>query len=77
MPVSVTIDHRETELAFTITNPHQPVEQVSAAEAGPGFGLVGMRERIAALGGQLTAGRRHSDFQVDACVPIQTAGETG
>jgi signal transduction histidine kinase len=40
--------------------------------AGPGLGLIGMRERVAALGGRLSAGPRDGGgFQVRAEFPVQ------
>jgi len=43
---------------------------VSPVPAGPGLGLVGMRERVSALGGRLDAGPRESGgFQVRAELP--------
>jgi signal transduction histidine kinase len=45
-------------------------EGVAAISAGPGLGLIGMRERVAALGGRLHAGPRESGgFQVRAELP--------
>ena len=52
--------------------PVRPPEDVGPAQVGPGLGIVGMRERIAAFGGWLHAepltGR---GFRVTAQVPIQ------
>jgi len=40
--------------------------------SGPGLGLVGMRERVSALGGQLRAGPQdHGGFQVRADLPAR------
>ncbi|HEY2673740.1 MAG TPA: sensor histidine kinase [Rugosimonospora sp.] len=39
---------------------------------GPGHGIVGMRERVAALGGSLHAGRRPGGFRVTATLPLTT-----
>jgi signal transduction histidine kinase len=37
----------------------------------PGFGLVGMRERVTALGGQFAAGPdKAGGFVVTACLPV-------
>lgn len=45
----------------------------SAATARPGLGLIGMRERTNALGGQLSAGRRpDGGFSVVARLPLTT-----
>jgi signal transduction histidine kinase len=39
--------------------------------AGPGLGLIGMRERVSALGGRLHAGpREDGGFQVRAELPV-------
>jgi signal transduction histidine kinase len=41
--------------------------------SGPGLGLVGMRERVSALGGQLQAGpKENGGFQVRAKLPART-----
>jgi signal transduction histidine kinase len=43
-----------------------------ARPAGTGLGLIGMRERVSALGGRLHAGPRHGGgFQVRAELPVQ------
>jgi signal transduction histidine kinase len=45
-----------------------------ASSAGPGLGLVGMRERVSALGGQLHAGPQDDGgFQVRAELPARVA----
>jgi signal transduction histidine kinase len=47
---------------------------VSTMSAGPGLGLIGMRERVSAVGGQLHAGpRAGSGFRVRAELPVRTA----
>jgi signal transduction histidine kinase len=46
----------------------------SAPAASQGLGLIGMRERVAALGGRLHAGpREHGGFRVRAELPVRTA----
>ncbi|MFD4634482.1 sensor histidine kinase [Streptomyces sp. NPDC058284] len=43
----------------------------AAADRQPGYGLIGMRERAAAVGGQLSAGRRpEGGFVVSAQLPV-------
>jgi signal transduction histidine kinase len=45
---------------------------VGATSAGPGLGLIGMRERVSALGGKLHAGPREGGgFQVRADLPVR------
>ncbi|MEU0438450.1 MULTISPECIES: histidine kinase [unclassified Streptomyces] len=53
---------------------HDPGDERAAAPGeGGGHGLLGMRERVAALGGTLTAGPRHSaGFRVHAILPVET-----
>ena len=49
-------------------------EGTGARSAGPGLGLIGMRERVSALGGQLHAGpRAGTGFRVRAELPVRTA----
>ena len=43
----------------------------STRASGPGLGLVGMRERVSALGGQLEAGPQDSGFRVRAELPAR------
>jgi signal transduction histidine kinase len=46
---------------------------IGARPSGPGLGLVGMRERVSALGGQLQAGSREGGgFRVRAELPART-----
>jgi signal transduction histidine kinase len=41
--------------------------------AGPGYGILGMRERVVALGGELEAGlRSEGGFRVHATLPLRT-----
>ncbi|MCS0605194.1 sensor histidine kinase [Streptomyces sp. LP11] len=47
-------------------------------EAGGGHGLLGMRERVSALGGTLTTGPRYGGgFRVHAILPVETGTGTG
>jgi signal transduction histidine kinase len=76
--VSLAVSDREILLDVTDDGgPARPPEPQAAGEwqAGPGQGIVGMRERIAAFGGWLVAeplaGR---GFRVNAQVPIEGAG---
>jgi signal transduction histidine kinase len=62
----VVVAVRDT-LDLTITNPFAP-----NATNGEGHGLVGMRERIALLGGALEAGPQQGRFRVHANVPLDS-----
>jgi signal transduction histidine kinase len=45
-------------------------------DGGGHFGLVGMRERARALGGQVEAGPTHDGWRVEARLPLTAAGRT-
>ena len=47
------------------------VTGTSTRASGPGLGLVGMRERVSALGGQLQAGPQDGGFRVRAELPAR------
>jgi signal transduction histidine kinase len=63
----VSIDYRDAEVAIEVTDPGRGAEDVT----GTGYGLVGMRERVALLQGFFAAGP-HPDggFQVTARLPV-------
>ncbi|WP_106850751.1 sensor histidine kinase [Blastococcus sp. Marseille-P5729] len=57
--------------AATASGPAQPVIQPSTPTPGGGLGLVGMRERVIALGGELEAGpRSRGGWLVRAAIPV-------
>ncbi|WP_138758720.1 sensor histidine kinase [Modestobacter altitudinis] len=66
---TVTLDHRPGEITVSVTDD-------GTGTAGPdaeGHGLQGMRERVALLGGRLSAGNRDGGgFAVTAVVPLAT-----
>lgn len=70
-PVAVRIAYGERQLELTITNPTsangagEPVER--------GYGLLGMHERAALLGGRLDARAQDGRFQVTASLPYVAA----
>ncbi|MFI0511364.1 sensor histidine kinase [Streptomyces sp. WSLK1-5] len=53
-PVTMTIDYRAPATLVEVTNPAGLPGP--AAAVGSGYGLVGLRERVSALGGHLTVG---------------------
>jgi signal transduction histidine kinase len=66
--VCVTLDYRPTELAVLVVN--RKATRAPTTVAGRGHGLVGLRERAHALGGQLTADPRlDGGFGVEALLP--------
>jgi signal transduction histidine kinase len=79
LEVRVT-DDGTPDAADDATAPHAPTESrvdaVTGGSAGPGRGIVGMRERCQLLGGELTAGPRASGgFEVKARLPLVPAGK--
>ena len=47
----------------------------NGAKNGEGLGLIGMRERAAALGGQLNVVQLDHGFRLQAMIPIVAAAE--
>ena len=55
-PVTITIEVQEAKVAVAVAN-SAPQQRPSGLErAGGGYGLAGMRDRVTACGGRLTAG---------------------
>lgn len=70
-PVEVRLAYRERQLELTITN---PTHGNGAGEPGErGYGILGMDERAALLGGRLHAGAHDGHFQVTARLPYAAA----
>jgi signal transduction histidine kinase len=72
--VTVSVDHDADAVLLRVANgPGGPVGP-SANEPGPGHGLTGMRERVALLGGSLSAGPApDGGFVVSAVLPLGEA----
>ena len=74
----VGIDYRPRDLRITVSDDGRPAASATAAPvsgpeagAGPGRGLIGMRERIAVYGGELDAGPRPGGgWRVAVSVPL-------
>jgi signal transduction histidine kinase len=70
-PVVVRIAYSQRKLELTITN---AANGNGTEDSGaPGYGILGMRERAALLGGSLRAGARDGAFQVTAHLPYAVA----
>ena len=73
--VLVCLRYRPAELEITVTNSRGDGWPPAAGRepAGPGFGLIGLRERVGLLGGEFAAAP-HEDggFTVRAVLPIAT-----
>jgi signal transduction histidine kinase len=83
--VTVTLDYGTDVLEVGVTDEGgrdatdtgagRPAAAVNGWSAGPGRGIVGMRERCGLLGGELTAGPRPGGgFEVRARLPLAPAG---
>ncbi len=72
--VTVSVDHGASAVLLRVANgPGRPAG-TSANGPGPGHGLVGMRERVALLGGSLSAGPApDGGFVVSAVLPLGAA----
>ncbi|KMS66274.1 sensor histidine kinase [Streptomyces sp. NRRL WC-3725] len=80
--VSVVRVGTNVEVTVLDDGPGKPGAPVPAAgrapEAGGGHGLLGMRERVTALGGTLTTGPRYGGgFRVHAILPVKTKTAQG
>ncbi|MFE7711375.1 sensor histidine kinase [Streptomyces sp. NPDC057486] len=71
----VKVEYREDELVVEVVDRGKGGD-TNTENADTGFGLVGMRERVALLDGRFTAGPRPGGgFQVTARLPMPTAAE--
>lgn len=77
-PVVVDLTLGEEDLRVRVANALDgTVRAADKDAAGGGHGLIGMRERAAAVGGSITAGATDEDeFVVEALLPAQTAVRT-
>jgi signal transduction histidine kinase len=68
----VTIGYRDQDVTVEVTDDGQgAVISGSDGQAGSGHGLIGMRERVAAFGGELEVGPRPGGgFRVAARLPL-------
>jgi signal transduction histidine kinase len=78
-PVSVRLTRTTSELRITVDDDPSDRPQIHAPHpasrvAGSGYGLIGLRERAIAVGGELTAGPTASGgFRISACLPVAGA----
>ncbi|MGS2804717.1 sensor histidine kinase [Nocardia sp. MW-W600-9] len=74
---TVRVQRREDDILVEVTDSGGvPVEQPAAEIPGAGMGLVGMRERVAVLGGTLSAGRTGDGrWRVLATLPLRADGD--
>jgi signal transduction histidine kinase len=71
--LAVTAGEREVSLVAETTGPVAPAPAGGADGERPRYGVIGMRERAAALGGELTAGPTVEGWRVSCRVPARVA----
>jgi len=70
----VSVDHDAGAVLLRVANGPGGPATPSPSEAGPGHGLTGMRERVALLGGSLSAGPApDGGYVVSAVLPMGDA----
>lgn len=74
-PVQVTIGYGDSELELTVANP--TTDNHGGANGASGYGVLGMRERAALLGGSLTTAVHDDRFEVAARLPYSSAAMAG
>ncbi len=67
--INIMINSDETNLHWTVSDNGQP----KAPNLNPGYGIVGMRERVESLNGQLDAGHDGAHWIVSATIPLDNA----
>jgi signal transduction histidine kinase len=73
--VTVSLTYRPAELELRVADDGRGPRDAADGADGGGRGIVGMRERAALLGGEVTAGPRPGGgFQVQARLPLQPEG---
>jgi signal transduction histidine kinase len=73
-PVRLQIEYDRSSITLAVTDCGTAHSQPAAVLASPGFGLLGMRERVAAVGGELRAGTEGAGFRVSAQIPLTQRG---
>jgi signal transduction histidine kinase len=70
-PVAVELDFDTGTTLLVVTNgtSAETARRAGLVERGGGFGLQGMRERVAQVGGTVTAGPRAEGWSVEVAVP--------
>jgi signal transduction histidine kinase len=71
-PVQVSVAATAGDVAVVVDN---AAADHPATTSEPGFGLIGMRERVGLFGGELEAGPTSTGFRVRAVLPGVARGE--
>lgn len=70
---SIIVRLDPTEVVIMITNNRIKPRDPSRSS---GYGLTGLRERVAAVGGSYTAGQQGDEWVVEAHIPVHSTGRT-
>ncbi|MGY9066990.1 sensor histidine kinase [Streptomyces sp. CAS3] len=70
--VALAVECRLDGVHVSVTNGLPPKPTADGSPPGGGYGLIGLKERTALLGGTLTAGPQETGFRVEACIPVGT-----
>jgi signal transduction histidine kinase len=73
VPTRVDLELTGSRLCVTVASPAEPAWRTEADLRPAGRGLVGMRERAAALGGTFDAGVRGDEYVVSAGLPLRSS----
>jgi len=74
-PTLVRVDYRDGQVEVEVSNvaPPEPPPVTAKRDLSGGRGLTGLRERVAMLGGDLTAGKQADGrFRVRAVIPVRS-----
>ncbi|SHM92184.1 sensor histidine kinase [Cryptosporangium aurantiacum] len=70
--IELSVGYEPDAVRIVVRNPATP--EGASVPAGTGHGLIGMRERATAVGGQVTTGLRAGTFEVEAVLPAPADG---
>ncbi|GAA4534659.1 MULTISPECIES: sensor histidine kinase [Nonomuraea] len=70
-PTTVRVDYRDDRVEVEVTNAAAAVSVGAGSDLSGGRGLAGLRDRVGALGGELTAGEQpDGGFRLHASIPV-------
>lgn len=70
-PTTVRVDYRDDRVEVEVTNAAAAVSVGARSDLSGGRGLAGLRDRVGALGGELTAGEQpDGGFRLHASIPV-------
>jgi len=72
---TVLLQERDGHACLTVDNAIAPSRNARGESIMSGYGLIGMRERAATIGGTVTTDVTRNRFTMRACIPIRPDGE--